>query len=105
VAVLWNGFSRSCKRAVCMLATSWNTCVRLSEITAAGYLVPACSPRGERLQNQIPLMVRVLSVADVYDALSSERPYRAAMGHLKSLEIMFKDGAQGGLDPELVTKF
>lgn len=53
----------------------------------------------------IPLLVRILSVADVYDALTSERPYRAAISHPKSLEIMRKDAAGGGLDAELVDEF
>lgn len=56
-------------------------------------------------KKEIPLMVRVLSVADVYDALSSERPYRAAIPHFKCLEIMVNDAAQGGLDADLVAKF
>src|SRR5262249_13852048 len=31
--------------------------------------------------DQIPHLVRILAVADVYDALLSERPYRAAVPH------------------------
>jgi putative two-component system response regulator len=53
----------------------------------------------------IPLLVRVLSVADVYDALASERPYRGAMPHEKCLQILREDAAGGGLDPELVRRF
>ncbi len=53
----------------------------------------------------IPLAVRVLSVADVYDALASERPYRAAMLHDECRKVMVKDAAGGGLDPELVEVF
>jgi putative two-component system response regulator len=55
--------------------------------------------------SDIPRLVRILSVADVYDALASERPYRAAMAHTKSLELMRQDAAGGGLDPELVELF
>jgi putative two-component system response regulator len=50
----------------------------------------------------IPLLVRVLSVADVYDALASERPYRTAMPHDQCREVMTTDADRGGLDPELV---
>lgn len=39
----------------------------------------------------IPAYVRVLSVADVYDALTSVRPYKAAFTHEKALEIMGAD--------------
>jgi len=50
----------------------------------------------------IPLAVRVLSVADVYDALSTERPYRPALDLGECLRIMRADAAGGGLDSELV---
>ncbi len=53
----------------------------------------------------IPLLVRILSVADVYDSLSSARPYRAAIPHPQCLEILRRDAAGGGLDPELVDHF
>ncbi len=53
----------------------------------------------------IPHLVRILSVADVYDALASDRPYRSAMPHNQCWEVMKKDSAQGGLDPELVQHF
>ena len=33
------------------------------------------------MDGAIPPFVRVLSVADVYDILASDRPYRAAMPH------------------------
>jgi putative two-component system response regulator len=54
---------------------------------------------------QIPLLVRILSVADVYDSLSSERPYRSALPHAACLAIMRDDALNGGLDPELVALF
>lgn len=53
----------------------------------------------------IPLMVRILSVADVYDSLSSARPYRGAIPHPQCLEILRRDAAGGGLDSELVEAF
>jgi putative two-component system response regulator len=53
----------------------------------------------------IPLLVRVLSVADVYDSLSVARPYRAAIPHPQCLEILRRDSSGGGLDPELVEHF
>ena len=54
---------------------------------------------------EIPRLVRILSVADVYDALSSDRPYREAISHLDCLKILRANAAQGGLDPELVEVF
>lgn len=53
----------------------------------------------------IPLLVRILSVADVYDSLSSARPYRGAIPHPQCMEILNRDAAGGGLDPELVEAF
>jgi len=57
------------------------------------------------LGDTIPLSVRVLSVADVYDALASERPYRPAVPHEQCLDILRADAAGGGLDAELVRCF
>jgi len=53
----------------------------------------------------IPHLVRILSVADVYDALASDRPYRTAMSYERCHEIMKNDSERGGLDPELVQHF
>jgi putative two-component system response regulator len=53
----------------------------------------------------IPLLVRVLSVADVYDALASARPYRPPLPPAECLRMLQKNAADGGLDPELVDLF
>lgn len=53
----------------------------------------------------IPFLVRILSVADVYDALSSTRPYRAKMPTEQCLSILRKEAVGGGLDPDLVEEF
>jgi putative two-component system response regulator len=53
----------------------------------------------------IPMMVRMLSVADVYDALASDRPYRKALSHAESLQILRDNARDGGLDAELVECF
>ncbi|MHC5539453.1 HD-GYP domain-containing protein [Singulisphaera rosea] len=54
---------------------------------------------------EIPFLVRILSVADVYDALASERPYRSAMPHEQCRAVMVENADAGGLDPELVRIF
>lgn len=46
-----------------------------------------CGLKGE----EIPLYVRVLSIADVYEALTSVRPYKKAFSHEEAMEIMMKD--------------
>ena len=53
----------------------------------------------------IPFLVRILSVADVYDALASKRPYREALAHADCVKQLQALGAGGGLDPSLVDCF
>jgi len=36
----------------------------------------------------IPLSARIVAVADIYDALRSERPYKPAFDHKKTIDIM-----------------
>lgn len=54
--------------------------------------------RGE----EIPLPSRIISVADVYEALTSDRPYRKALSHEEAKEIMMKNMKGTVLDPRLV---
>ena len=54
---------------------------------------------------QIPLQARILQIADVYDALVKDRPYRAALSSEEALEILRREAALGWLDPGLVWKF
>lgn len=56
--------------------------------------------RGE----QIPLAARIVAVADVYDALRSVRPYKAAMTHDDASEII-RDGSGAHFDPRVVEAF
>ncbi|HZY85775.1 MAG TPA: HD-GYP domain-containing protein, partial [Gemmataceae bacterium] len=55
--------------------------------------------------DEIPRTVRVLAVADVFDSLSSDRPYRPALPHALCLSVLREDALGGGLDPELVALF
>jgi HD-GYP domain-containing protein (c-di-GMP phosphodiesterase class II) len=48
---------------------------------------------------QVPALARVLAVADVFDALSTRRPYRPALAPEQVLEIMERD-RDAGLCPE-----
>lgn len=54
---------------------------------------------------EIPLPARVVQVADVYDALIKDRPYREALSSEEALEILRREAAQGWLDAALVAKF
>lgn len=53
---------------------------------------------------EIPLKTRILQVADVYDALTSDRPYREALTSGEALEILRQEAAYGWLDAALVSK-
>lgn len=53
---------------------------------------------------EIPLVARIMSIVDVYDALTSERPYKRPFSHERSMAIIT---AKSGIDfdPDLVTEF
>jgi len=53
----------------------------------------------------IPLLARILQVADIYDALTTARPYKPAFTHEHALEIMSEEARRGWRDPELVPLF
>jgi len=55
---------------------------------------------GER----IPLQGRIMAIADVYDALISDRPYKKAMTHEEAVKII-TDGKGAHFDPELIGLF
>jgi putative two-component system response regulator len=52
----------------------------------------------------IPLCARMMAVADVYDALISERVYKAAKSHAAAVEII-REGSGTQFDPEIVGCF
>jgi len=54
---------------------------------------------------QIPLLARILQIADVYDALTSERPYKRSFTHEESIEILQQESAKGWRDSALVGLF
>ena len=57
--------------------------------------------RGE----EIPLLARTLQVVDVYDALRTERPYKAALIHVQCEATMLDEARRGLWDRELVHEF
>jgi putative two-component system response regulator len=54
---------------------------------------------------QLPLLPRIVAVADVFDALSTARSYRPAFPPAKCRETMINAAAQGDLDASLVAIF
>jgi HD-GYP domain-containing protein (c-di-GMP phosphodiesterase class II) len=73
----------------------------LSRVSAFGEFAWTASIHHERLDgsgypwrltaSQLDESARVLAVADVYDALTSDRPYRLGMTHAKALDILWAD--------------
>ncbi|HSQ41562.1 MAG TPA: HD domain-containing phosphohydrolase [Fibrobacteraceae bacterium] len=60
-------------------------------------------PQGLRGE-EIPVAARIMTIADVYDALRSPRCYKPPLPHAKTLEIM-RDMAVSHFDPELFALF
>ena len=53
---------------------------------------------------KIPLECRILAIADAYDAMTNDRPYRPAMSHQAALDELLQCGGTQ-FDPELVRLF
>ncbi len=53
---------------------------------------------------EIPLSARIVAIADVYDALTSKRPYKDAYSHEKAVEIIADERGKQ-FDPEIVDVF
>lgn len=69
-----------------------------SRFSGGGY--PDAGRKGER----IPIGARIIAVADAYDAMTSDRPYRKAMSHEEAIEELKKcSGTQ--FDPKVVKAF
>lgn len=89
-----------------ILAPARNALLRLAAVIAlthherydgSGY------PRGLSSE-AIPLEGRIVAAADVFDALSSERPYRRALSVAEATAMVSKDAGRG-LDPRVVDAF
>jgi putative two-component system response regulator len=57
--------------------------------------------RGE----EIPLLARILQVADIYDALTTPRPYKAGMSTSEALAVLREEARRGWRDPVIVEAF
>jgi putative nucleotidyltransferase with HDIG domain len=54
--------------------------------------------------DEIPIEARIITVADVYDSLTSDRPYRKAMSPFEAKDIIVK-GRATDFDPNVVDAF
>jgi putative nucleotidyltransferase with HDIG domain len=60
-------------------------------------------PMGLKGSN-IPLEARIVAIADTYDAMTSDRPYRRKLSHEEAVEAL-REGKASAFDPELVDLF
>ncbi|MDO8447126.1 MAG: HD-GYP domain-containing protein [Deltaproteobacteria bacterium] len=86
----------------------------LGHINALKHVIPAMKHHHERYGGggypdglkgeDIPLAARILSIADTFDAMTTDRPYRKALSNEEALRELGKNqGSQ--FDPELVRVF
>ena len=54
--------------------------------------------------DEIPLQARMMAIADVYDALISDRPYKKALSHEEAM-IVIAEGRGTQFDPDLTDLF
>jgi putative two-component system response regulator len=55
--------------------------------------------------DRIPLLARILQLADIFDALTNARPYKEAMADADALLLMQQETDRGWRDPELMFIF
>ena len=89
-------------------------CEILGPIPALAETLPLVRSHHERMDGTgypdrlageaIPFLARVLAVADVFDALSSERPYRLGLELPEACQII-NESAGAHLDPQVVAAF
>ena len=53
----------------------------------------------------IPITARILQIVDVYDALTTERPYKKAFSSADALQTMKEEVAKGWWDPHIFNEF
>ena len=56
-------------------------------------------------QRIIPEHVRIVTVADIYDALTSDRPYARPYNSFRALKIIIQDAEAGRLDKDICREF
>jgi putative two-component system response regulator len=54
---------------------------------------------------QVPLTARILQITDIYDALTTDRPYRKALPLEKAFAIMREEVKRGWWDTSILNEF
>ncbi len=92
--------------------TGWQIC---RDLRSAHPVLPCIRHHHERYDGHgypdglagdaIPLGARIMGLADVYDALTSERPYRDGMSATRAYEILAAENDRGMWDPDVFRAF
>ena len=53
-------------------------------------------------EQEIPLLARILQLADIYDALTRDRPYKSALTPEAAVRVIREEADKGWRDPQLV---
>jgi putative two-component system response regulator len=87
-------------------------CEKLKSIRGA---IPIIRHHHERLDgtgypdqlsgDEIPLLARILTVVDIYDALTTTRSYRKSLPHGVAMQMMWDETQKGWWDKEVVNEF
>jgi putative two-component system response regulator len=56
-------------------------------------------------EDEIPYLAQVFQIIDIYDALTSERPYKIALSKEEALRVMAEETAKGWRNPKLMLQF
>ncbi len=54
---------------------------------------------------QVPLLAQIVSIVDIFDALTTERPYREAVPREEALSVLRDEAAKGWRDRALIDAF
>lgn len=54
---------------------------------------------------EIPYLAQVFQIVDIYDALTSERPYKRALTTVEALQVLWQEVEKGWRNPQLVKQF
>ncbi len=100
----YEDMQRHVDKGVSMLETIGGSLRRVIPIVLAHHDKFDGSGYHSKRGDEIPLEARIITVADVYDSLTSDRPYRKAMSPFDAKDILVK-GSGTDFDPDVIDAF
>ena len=97
------GTSRSSAKSSVVICARCTTCAPSSGTTtsistAAGIRITSCG-------DDVPRLAQIIGIVDVYDAITTDRPYRAALSQAAAFTALRDEVGRGWRDGELVEAF